>query len=31
MLREALRRAVRGAVEAAWGKKPIVKIFVAVV
>ncbi len=31
LLREALRRAVRGAVEAAWGKKPIVKIFVAVV
>jgi ribonuclease J len=31
MLREAMRRAVRGAVDVVWGKKPIVKIFVAVV
>jgi ribonuclease J len=30
-VREALRRSVRGAVDQAWGKKPIVKVFVAVV
>ncbi len=30
-VREALRRSVRGAIDHAWGKKPIVKVFVAVV
>jgi ribonuclease J len=30
-VREALRRSVRGAVDQVWGKKPIVKVFVAVV
>ena len=30
-IREALRRSVRGAVDQAWGKKPIVKVFVAIV
>ena len=30
-VREALRRSVRAAVDHAWGKKPIVKVFVAVV
>jgi ribonuclease J len=30
-LREAVRRAVRGALDHAWGKKPIVKVFVATV
>lgn len=31
MVREAIRRSVRAAVDQAWGKKPIVKVFVAVV
>jgi len=31
MVREALRRSVRSAIDQAWGKKPIVKVFVAVV
>lgn len=31
MLREAVRRSVRAAVDQAWGKKPIAKVFVAVV
>ena len=31
MVREAIRRSVRAAVDAVWGKKPIVKVFVAVV
>ena len=31
MVREAVRRATRAAVDAVWGKKPIVKVFVAVV
>lgn len=30
-LRESLRRAVRSSVDQAWGKKPIVKVFIAVV
>ena len=30
-MREALRRSVRGAVDQVWGKKPIVKVFVAIV
>ena len=30
-VREALRRSVRAAVDHAWGKKPIVKVFLAVV
>jgi ribonuclease J len=31
MLREALRRSVRSAIDQAWGKKPIVKVFVSIV
>jgi ribonuclease J len=31
MVREAIRRSVRSAVDQAWGKKPIVKVFVAIV
>jgi ribonuclease J len=31
MVREALRRSVRSAIDQAWGKKPIVKVFVAMV
>lgn len=31
MVREAIRRSVRAAVDQAWGKKPIAKVFVAVV
>lgn len=31
LVREAVRRSVRSAVDQAWGKKPIVKVFVAVV
>ena len=31
MLREAVRRGVRGAVAAAWGKKPIVKVMLTVI
>ncbi|MDX2157431.1 MAG: ribonuclease J [Hyphomicrobiaceae bacterium] len=31
MVREAVRRSVRSAVDQVWGKKPIVKVFVAVV
>ena len=30
-LREAIRRSVRSAVDHAWGKKPIVKVFVSVI
>jgi ribonuclease J len=30
-LAEAVRRAVRGAIAEAWGKKPICTVFVAVV
>ncbi len=30
-LRESLRRAVRAGIDQAWGKKPIVKVFIAVV
>jgi ribonuclease J len=29
-VREAVRRAVRSAVDRAWGKKPIVKVLVGV-
>ena len=31
VVREAVRRAVRAAVDQVWGKKPIVKVFVAVI
>jgi len=31
MLREAVRRSVRAAVDQVWGKKPIAKVFVAIV
>ena len=31
MVREAVRRAVRAGVDAVWGKKPIVKVFLAMV
>jgi ribonuclease J len=31
MLGKAVRRAVRGALAAAWGKKPIVKVLLSVV
>jgi ribonuclease J len=31
MVSEAVRRAVRGGVAAAWGKKPIVKVLVSVI
>ena len=31
LVREAVRRATRAAVDAVWGKKPIVKVFVAAV
>jgi ribonuclease J len=31
MVSEAVRRAVRGAVASAWGKKPIVKVLVSVI
>jgi ribonuclease J len=31
MVREAVRRAVRAAVDEQWGKKPIAKIMVSVV
>jgi ribonuclease J len=31
MVREAVRRSVRGAVNEAWGKKPIVKVMINVV
>jgi ribonuclease J len=30
LVREAIRRAVRSAVDRAWGKKPIVKVMVGV-
>ncbi|MGE0766153.1 MAG: ribonuclease J [Hyphomicrobiaceae bacterium] len=31
MLREAMRRSIRAAVDQVWGKKPIAKVFVAIV